>query len=418
MPDPPLNPNRAAAVVTGGLAIKILVWPTSDSRAGAQQSSYSPRRCTVSHFRASSVAMSSLRAPVVKNIVRSGRPLLPHAQRRWAQVHDVRYLTTHHDSNRVIDRYKDKLDRKAKQEGYSSISALQEAYQDKIKDLKTKAESIPQPVPSTSQSSSASPSPETHSPTTAQSTQSIKDPSSLKSQTPGIKPLSSYIDIEKILTLPAKEIETLWRLRHAANSRSICAAIPIDTYLRIVATARQNPQFVLPLPRTAESSQPDEMNGGSAAAAADPTESASTGADIHFLQWAFHPPAGATTSPPAPTTTNASPPTLNTHTSTVLFTHLASYKLHGAYSQPHTIITHHLDLADKAGLVLMNGSVVEDRGVSVDEAKLLVMWLQRFYDWGADGKQAGKKADLVRMFTQGDVNGFKLEYLMEEAQRI
>ncbi|EEQ91927.1 hypothetical protein RJZ56_007553 [Blastomyces dermatitidis] len=359
--------------------------------------------------------MAWLLAPVARHIIRSGRPLLPHAQRRWAQVHDVRCLTTHHDSNRVIDRYKDKLDRKAKEEGYSSISSLQEAYQDKIKDLKTKAERIPQPVPSTPQSSSASPCPETHSPTTAKSTQPTVDPSISQSQTPGIKPLSSYLDIPKILTLPAKEIETLWRLRHAANPRSICAAIPIDTYLRMVDTARENPQFVLPLPRTADSGQPEDMNDGTAPAGT--TESASTGADIHFLQWAFHPPASATTSPPTATTVD-SPPTLNTHTSTVLFTHLASYKLHGAYSQPHTIITHHLDLADNTGLILMNGSVVQDRGVSVDEAKLLVLWLQRFYDWGVDGKQAGKKADLVRMFTQGDVNGFKLEDLMEEAEKI
>ncbi|OJD15613.1 hypothetical protein AJ78_04133 [Emergomyces pasteurianus Ep9510] len=351
--------------------------------------------------------MASVRSPAVRTIIGSSRPLLPRVQQRWAQVHDVRFLTTHHDPNRVIDKYRDKLNRKAKEEGYSSISSLKEAYQDKIKDLRTKAQ-----IPSISHVSSNGPA--AHSPATARSTQPPKDPSTLKGQTPGIKPLSSYIDIPKILTLPAKEIETLWRLRHAANPQSICAAIPIDTYMRMVATGRQNPQFVLPLPRTEASSLPEDAKDE---AAADPAQSASTGADIHFLQWAFHPPASATTS--APNTTNTdSTPTLNTHTSTVLFTHLASYKLHGAYSQPHTIITHHLDLADKTGLVLMNGSVVSDRGVSVDEAKLLVMWLQRFYDWGVDGKQAGKRAELVRMFTQGDVNGFKLEDLMEEVERI
>ncbi|PGH29543.1 ATP synthase mitochondrial F1 complex assembly factor 1 [[Emmonsia] crescens] len=351
--------------------------------------------------------MASIRAPAVRNIIGSSRPLLARVQRRWAQVHDVRFLTTHHDPSRVIDRYRDKLYRKAKEEGYSSISSLKEAYQDKIKDLKTKAESIPQPIPS-------APPHLNDSPTTAHSTQSPIHPSIPKSQTPGIKPLSSYIDIPKILTLPAKEIETLWRLRHAANPQSICATIPIDTYLRMVATAKQNPQFVLPLPRTEASSLPEEVKDG---AAADSAQSPSTGADIHFLQWAFYPPASATTSAPTVANTDYTS-TLNTHTSTVLFTHLASYKLHGAYSQPHTLITHHLDLADKTGLVLMNGSVVADRGVSVDEAKLLVMWLQRFYDWGPDGQQAGKKAELVRKFTQGDVNGFKLEDLLEEVEKI
>ncbi|OAX78340.1 hypothetical protein ACJ72_07355 [Emergomyces africanus] len=347
--------------------------------------------------------MASIRPPAVR--------LLARVQRRWAQVHDVRFLTTHHDPDRVIEKYRDKLDRKAREEGYSSISALKEAYQDKIKDIKKKAQ-----VPHTSQGGPNT-RPAAHSPATAQSAQPPRDPSAtLKSQTPGIKPLSSYIDIPKILTLPAKEIQTLWRLRHAANPQSICAAIPIDTYLRMVATGRQHPQFVLPLPRTEASSLPADVKEDKATA--DPAQSASTGADIHFLQWAFHPPASAATSAPNTTTNTGSTPTLNTHTSTVLFTHLASYKLHGAYSQPHTVITHHLDLADKTGLVLMNGSVVPDRGVSVDEATLLVMWLQRFYDWGVDGKQAGKRAELVRMFTQGDVNGFKLEDLMEEVERI
>ncbi|EDN09173.1 F1 ATPase assembly protein [Histoplasma capsulatum] len=347
--------------------------------------------------------MTPLRAAGGRHIIRGGGPLLPHNQRQWAQVHDVRCLTTRDDPNHVLERYREKLDCKAKQEGFTSISALKEAYRDK-KDLDTKAESIPE-----YQSSNGSPRPAAHLPGTSRIV-----PSASKSQTPGIKALSSYFDIPKILTLPAKEIATLWRLRHASNPQSICATIPIDTYLRMVATARQNPQFVLPLPRTEESGQPEGVKAEATAASA---QSVCTRADIHFLQWAFHPPAGATTSTPVAVGIE-SKPTLNTHTATVLFTHLASYKLHGAYSQPHTIITHHLDLADKSGLVLMNGSVVPDRGVSVDEAKLLVMWLQRFYDCGVGGNQAGKKAELVRMFTQGDVNGFNLEDLMEEAERI
>jgi ATP synthase F1 complex assembly factor 1 len=102
----------------------------------------------------------------------------------------------------------------------------------------------------------------------------------------------------------------------------------------------------------------------------------------------------------------------------VIFTHLAQYKLHGAYAQPHTVITHHLDLADSHGLVLMNGNVLPDRGVSVTEAKLLVVWLRQFYDWGVDGGPEGRKAEMLRMFTRGDTQGFKIEELVEEVQRI
>ncbi|EEH44897.2 uncharacterized protein PADG_01186 [Paracoccidioides brasiliensis Pb18] len=358
------------------------------------------------------VSMAPIRTPAVRSIATSRRPPFGNAQRRWARVRDVRLLTTHQDPNRVLDKYKDKLDRKAKEEGYSSISALRHAYQDNIKNLRTRADFNIPPIPGalpTANGGSAA-----RSLVTSQSPKPPTNPPTPRSQMPGIKPLSSYIDIPKILTLPAKEIETVWRLRHAANPQSVCATISLDTYKRMVGIARQNPQFVLPLPRKAAGSWPDDVKGG---AASGPVRSAGTGADIHFLQWAFHPPAGAITSTPnvANTVTTT---TLNTHTSTVLFTHLASYKLHGAYSQPHTIITHYLDLAETKGLVLMSGAVVSDRGVAMDEAKLLVMWLQWFYDWGVDGAQAGKRAELVRMFNQGDVNGFKLEDLMDEVERV
>ena len=206
-------------------------------------------------------------------------------------------------------------------------------------------------------------------------------------------------------SLPAKEIEALWRLRHANDAKSICAAIPLDTYNRVVKTARGNPQFLLPLPREVE--VPVSGEESKTAPSGDTTKT--TAAEMHFLQWGFHPPAG---------TDGVVPGSANTHTSTVIFTHLAQYKLHGAYSQPHTIITHHLDLADSSGLVLMNGTVVPDRGVTVDEAKLLVMWLQRFYDWGDDGLGGGRKAEILRMFSRGDAEGFKIEDLVDEVERV
>jgi ATP synthase F1 complex assembly factor 1 len=130
---------------------------------------------------------------------------------------------------------------------------------------------------------------------------------------------------------------------------------------------------------------------------------ANTGADIHFLQWAFHPPASA-------------PTAINSHISTIIFTQLAAYKLHGAYAQPHTTITHHLDLADDKGLVLMHGQVMPDSGVSTTEATWLASCVQRFYDFG--GQASGRKGELLRMFTQGDAEGFKIDELMAEAEKL
>lgn len=184
----------------------------------------------------------------------------------------------------------------------------------------------------------------------------------------GIKTLESFVDVEKLHDLPRKEIEYLWRLRHASTPNSLCAVVPLDIYTTIQQTARKHPQFILPLPREGQ------------------------GAEIHFLQWTF----------PSPTTV------------TVLFTHLAEFKLRGEFAQPHTTVTHHLDMADKKGLVLVQGTVTEDRGITVDEAKWLLICLQKFYGQTAERTP---KRKLMEQFSQGDET-FQVDELLEEAEKL
>ncbi|KAF7176426.1 hypothetical protein CNMCM7691_002555 [Aspergillus felis] len=342
---------------------------------------------------------SSTRSSAFQSLLRGRSSLARTPQRRWAQVHDVRFLATHHDPNHILDRYKSKLDRKAKEEGHGSVESLKEAYKDKIQGFRRNAATPLTPEPTTPPSSpksfsAANPPPP---PTPPPSPKAAAAAASVTGSSTGIKPLSSYLDVEKVLALPQKEIEALWRLRHANNPNSICACIPLETYQRIASAARHNPQFILPLPRSSTEQAPAEDGS-----TVDPN---AVGADIHFLQWAFHPPASP-----------ASGASANNHTSTVIFTQLAAYKLHGAFAQPHTTITHHLDLADEKGLVLMHGHVMPDSGISTTEASWLVSCLQRFYDF--EGQASGRKGELVRMFTRGDVQGFKMEELMEEAERL
>ncbi|RMZ92654.1 hypothetical protein DV736_g70, partial [Chaetothyriales sp. CBS 134916] len=219
---------------------------------------------------------TSLRHPV-----RLSRSLLQLTQRRHARVHDIRFVTTQQPSSAVLEKYRSKLEQKAKKEGLGSVSELKEAYKKKIQE-----------------------------------------------------PLSSYIDVSKIQELPAKEIEYIWRLRFASDPLSLCAVVPLSTYQRMQATARQHPQFILPLPRPGAEEGSSDEEGSVKTNMAGFEGGARTAVDVHFLQWA-----------------------------TVIFTHLAAFKLHGAYAQPHTTITHHLDLADSHGIVLLNGGVVEGRGV-------------------------------------------------------
>lgn len=240
-------------------------------------------------------------------------------------------------------------------EGVGSVEELKKVYQDKIRNLKKQA-SIPLPTVPISSSPFPPPPPPPQIPK-----ETVKP-------TPGVKTLSSFLDVPKVRSLPQKEIEALWRLRHVQDSQSLCAAIPLPAYKSIENTAKKHPHFILPLPREGQ------------------------GAEIHFLQWTF--------------------PSENTVT--VLFTHLAEYKLRGEYSQPHTTITHHLELAEDKELVLLHGQVVEGRGVSVDEAKWLVMCLQKFYGFG--GEKSERKR-LLELFGKGDEN-FRIEDLVEEAEKI
>ncbi|EFR02334.1 ATP11 [Nannizzia gypsea CBS 118893] len=345
--------------------------------------------------------MASIRIPAIRNLL--CRPILParHVQRRWAQVHDARFITTH-QSSQVLDKYKDKLARKAKEEGHDSVTSLKEAYKEKIQEVRS-ADAAPQTPPTTPSSSPSEPAGLEKKAAEAKAKKT-------SSSAPGIKPLSSYLDLEKTAALPPDMIGKLWRARHVTNPNSICASIPIETYNRMASVARQNPQFILPLPRELET--PSDPNAESSSETA--AEKA-IGAEMHFLQWGFHPPASASDSK-VPTPLN----THNTHTSTVIFTSLAEYKLHAGFAPPHTVITHHLDFADDKGIVLMNGTVVTDRGMTVDDAQLLVLWLQKFYDWEAEGagSQGGRKGEMLRMFTSGDTEGFKVQELIDEVQRV
>ena len=247
------------------------------------------------------------------------------------------------------------------------MDELRAVYQDKIQ-VQRKRALAPNPVTSVPASGfpAAPPPPQVPESFPPQPSSQIPLPKG-SSNPPGIKLLSSYIDIAKTLELPYKEIELIWRLRHASDPQSLCAVIPYSIYSRIEETARRHPQFILPIPREGK------------------------GAEIHFLQWTF----------PSPTTT------------TVLFTHLAEFKLRGEYAQPHTTVTHHLDLAVPKSLILLRGNVVEGRGVTVDEGKWLLMCLQKFY--GAEQRVERKR--LLEQFSQGD-GDFKVEQLLEEAEKI
>lgn len=115
---------------------------------------------------------------------------------------------------------------------------------------------------------------------------------------------------------------------------------------------------------------------------------------MQFLQWSF------------PSSTS----------STIIFTSLEQYRLHGEFAVPHTTLTHHLELAREKGVVLAQGSVNRDAGVSADQARLLLISLQKFYGAGAD-ETGVRRRRLLEMFSGGD-RAFRVEDLVAEVERI
>ena len=314
------------------------------------------------------------------------RSLRASNQRRWAQVHDVRFLATTQPVRNTLEKYREKLDRKARAEGHHDIESLKQAYSDKIESLrKETAAAVPipglmddEPAPRSTNTSSDPSAPPPPPSATAGPSQPASASASTSASGNGVKPLSEILDLPKARELPVPELSAVWRLRYAASPNALSAVIPAATYAGMEAAARAHPQFVLPVPH------PEQ------------------GAEIHFLQWTFD---------------------AATRTSTVLFTQLAEYKARGEWAQPHTTVTHHADLADEKGVVLMQGTVVTDRGVKPETAQWLVMCLQRFYGgWDGVGdevarERAEERRKLLQWFAQGDER-FSVEKLMEEAERL
>ncbi|KAF2759305.1 ATP11-domain-containing protein [Pseudovirgaria hyperparasitica] len=336
-------------------------------------------------------------------------PLLPHiqqiprilsrsslrpgyCQKRWAQVQDVRFLATQNVQERTIEKYRDQLERRAREEGHESIEGLKDAYKEKIQELRKKA-AVPGATAPLDTAQAISPKADSKPAASSAPSQdttkasSPRAPSSFPKANSSVKPLSSYLDLEKISDLPTSQIEPLWRLRHAHKEQSLSFAVPADTWGAIVKMARQHPQFVLPLPREVP------VEDGSAAATAGEAQASNAAAEIHFMQWNF------------PTE----------HAVTVLFTHLAEYKLRGEYANAHTTVTFHTELAQTKGLVLGQGTVMQGRGVTVDEGKWLLMCMQKFY--GVQAEQRAERKRLLESFTRGD-STFELQTLLDEAERI
>ncbi|KAF5095054.1 hypothetical protein D0Z00_003279 [Geotrichum galactomycetum] len=269
----------------------------------------------------------------------------------------------------VADKYRAKLEQKAASEGVTSVDELKEKYKEKIEKVKT--ELGEDPITAATKA---------HENETAKAAQSAianapKVPSS------DIKDLDSFVDVSKFKLHDRKEIEMLWKMRHAANPHAICGIIDGSVYAELYKNARKNPMFVLPLPRNAPREAEADTNDG--------------GVEMHLVQWAF----------PGPYTVHC------------MITTLAEFKLHQEFARPHTTLIMHSDLLADKGIALMNGNVEKESSVNLEEAHLLTLFLQKFYAAKATTESGKRKLALLQAFTTGDAN-FSLDQLVAEAETL
>lgn len=194
------------------------------------------------------------------------------------------------------------------------------------------------------------------------------------------KTLSSYMDVDKLKSLDSKQIEFLWRARWSTKDDSLVAVVPDSIFERMHQIAKENPCFVLPLPRKVEGNESETGN--------------KEGMELHYVQWNF----------PDKNTTHC------------ILTSLAEYKLHNQFARPHTVIEFHSELSQKVGVVLMNGHVEKDATVTLADSQLLLLNIQRFYGvMGIESSIAKERLSLLHKFNQGSKD-FDLDKLIKLAQ--
>ncbi|KAG2734835.1 hypothetical protein G9P44_002841 [Scheffersomyces stipitis] len=293
---------------------------------------------------------------LARNLLRSQNPI------RLNKVFTLLSRRSYAVSSDLIAKYQTKLEKKAQDLGVNNIDELHNKLKDEIELKKKELNKI-------------DPLAELEEYERRQAEEIAKDPNSktikvrspIAKDTPKLpyKDLNAYVDVEKVKELPRKELEFIWKARFHSKERTLHAVLEDLQFASMYVNAFKNPSFILPLPKNSD------------------------GYEMHFVQWSFV----------GPQTTHC------------MLTTVAEYKLHKEYAKPHTTLMFHQDLAQEKGVVLMNGHCETESSLSMDEAQLLVLNVQRFY--GGLGKHESALA-LLRDFTSGSEK-FDMDKLIAEA---
>ncbi|CCE66304.1 hypothetical protein TPHA_0P01460 [Tetrapisispora phaffii CBS 4417] len=300
---------------------------------------------------------------------------------------------SNYSTDAIADRYKSKLLEKAKAQGFNSVEELQESMKEKLQENRKAYDKIDplkelekyeqqvqmsknimqanklRKTKNSEGSSRSSASANTNRGSSNVGTSELSDKNA------PFKTLASYLELEKVKDLSPQEIEYLWRAKWGQTDGAMNAVVPLETFDKMLVKVKEHPVFVLPLPRANTSGEKDE---------------ASEGMELHYIQWQFP----------------------NSQTSHCLMTSLAEYKLHKEFARPHTTLEFHSELGKDKNIVLMNGNVEPSMNISIQEAQLLLLNVQRFYGaMGYDTPSSKQRLQLLKDFTNGS-SDFNLDKLI------
>ncbi|KAI0042000.1 ATP11-domain-containing protein, partial [Auriscalpium vulgare] len=302
--------------------------------------------------------------------------------------------------NDYAAKYARKLEERAQKEGVTVDDLrirLKEEERERAKDRLAKAAEA---AARTAEASGPSPS----SPASQKSQGRLSVGTSLRQDSSPVKPLSSILNLDRLLQTPhtSAQVSALWTAFHASRSGGtgrgfICASVPRQLYDSLLEGGQKYKQFVIPIPR------------------ANPEDAAEKSYEFFVLQWDVRaapptPVAGLTgdmpflygTPPPAPSATKENP-----RTATIIFTPLLEYKQRQSFATPYFVLTFYSDLASSHDLVLMRGEITPAAArdgqqggsylLSQQDAQMLAMGMQKFYVWN-DGEKGAQRRRLLEDF--------------------
>lgn len=295
--------------------------------------------------------------------------------------------------------YRDKLLKKAQEYGFDSVEQLKDHLKEQInKQKKEFNKNDPlKALDKFKQSDLKSNS--TATATATKISEPFKKPVDHKSGksnngTVPFKTLDSYMDLNKLKSLTSQQIEYLWRAKWSTKDNSLVAVIPSGIFNKFYQFAKENPIFVLPLPRKLNNNEMSSDSNSSSKNDNNKNNVSDEGMELHYIQWNFP----------------------DSNTSHCILTSLAEYKLHNQFARPHTVLEFHSELSNDMGIVLMNGQVEEDCNVTLQDAHYLLLNIQRFYGaMGTESKISQERLDLLKQFNRGSKE-FNVDKLIELSQ--